>query len=315
MIDFYENLRQKILERMQISLRQVRQILGLGVQEFGDIVGLTRQTINNLETQKNKISPIQYIAICALIDNYIQEKPELIPVITTILHSNNDVITRDMNKSIKSGLFSKKWFMCFPDKLKISKFSSNIIPSIEIEEFNELAKDYRIFLDNTILLDENFQNIIQSLILSMRNNENKFIVPLKVIEEIQEKMMEYNENDINCVKNAMDLLTLLQKEEVIDIRGEKTDINIMRTFISVFTKFKSTTKLAIITCNFKLIEQIKFLNNIYDGFEIVVLTPFEDGEIKKWLKNSIIENNISINDDNNIEDNSIQKLEKWQIID
>ena len=44
---------------MQVSLKQIRQVLGFGVQEFGDLIGLTRQTINNLETQKNKMSSIQ----------------------------------------------------------------------------------------------------------------------------------------------------------------------------------------------------------------------------------------------------------------
>ena len=52
---------------MQVSLKQIRQVLGFGVQEFGDLIGLTRQTINNLETQKNKMSSIQYIAICAAV--------------------------------------------------------------------------------------------------------------------------------------------------------------------------------------------------------------------------------------------------------
>jgi len=65
MIDFYYQLRQRMVDAMQASLKQIRQVLGFGVQEFGDLIGLTRQTINNLETQKNKMSSIQYIAVCA----------------------------------------------------------------------------------------------------------------------------------------------------------------------------------------------------------------------------------------------------------
>ena len=56
LIDFYYQLRQRMVETMQVSLKQIRQVLGFGVQEFGDLIGLTRQTINNLETQKNKRS-------------------------------------------------------------------------------------------------------------------------------------------------------------------------------------------------------------------------------------------------------------------
>ena len=49
MFDFYYQLRQKMIDSMQNSLRQVRQVLGLGVQELSDIVGLSRPTLNNLE--------------------------------------------------------------------------------------------------------------------------------------------------------------------------------------------------------------------------------------------------------------------------
>ena len=85
MIDFYYQLRQRMVDAMQASLKQIRQVLGFGVQEFGDLIGLTRQTINNLETQKNKMSLTQYIAVCAVIDNYVKDKPELLPILSTIL--------------------------------------------------------------------------------------------------------------------------------------------------------------------------------------------------------------------------------------
>ena len=61
MIDFYFQLRQQMIDTMQNSLKQVRQVLGFGVQEFSDIVGLTRQTVNNLENRKNKMSATQYV--------------------------------------------------------------------------------------------------------------------------------------------------------------------------------------------------------------------------------------------------------------
>ena len=84
MIDFYYQLRQRMVETMQVSLKQIRQVLGFGVQEFGDLIGLTRQTINNLETQKNKMSSIQSIARCAGIDQWLKDTPELLPILSTI---------------------------------------------------------------------------------------------------------------------------------------------------------------------------------------------------------------------------------------
>ena len=49
MCDFYYQLRMNMINTMQDSLRQIRQVLDIGVQELANIVGLTRQTINNLK--------------------------------------------------------------------------------------------------------------------------------------------------------------------------------------------------------------------------------------------------------------------------
>lgn len=221
MIDFYFQLRQKMIDTMQVSMKQIRQVLGLGVQEFGDLIGLTRQSINNLETQKNKMSAIQYIAVCAVIDNYVKDKPELLPILSTVLCSNEDVNTINIFETIESGSLLKKWFMCFPDESKIFGFSSDMTSAIANEDFNNIAEKYRIFLDQTVLFDDNFANAIQPLALALKNSGNKFIIPLKVIEAIQHQLMSPNESDVSLAKNGMKLLMGMQNEELIDISGEK----------------------------------------------------------------------------------------------
>ena len=101
MIDFYYQLRQRMVDAMQASLKQIRQVLGFGVQEFGDLIGLTRQTIN-------KMSSIQYIAVCAVIDNCVKDKPELLPILSTILCSNEDESTINVFETIENGSLLKK---------------------------------------------------------------------------------------------------------------------------------------------------------------------------------------------------------------
>ena len=268
MIDFYYHLRQKMITRMQTSLKQIRQVLGFGVQEFSELIGLTRQTINNLETKKNKMSSTQYIAICALIDNYTKDKSELLSAILNILASNdeeyiNDSLDNDVNKS-----FLKEWFLSFPDNSKILNFSIDEISTIEDKYFNEIAENYKIFLDNTILLEESFQNKVQTFAKAMEENNNKFIVPFKVIEDIQRQILASNKN----ITRGINILEELQNKNLIDIRGEVTDIDINSTFLSVFAKFKSLYRLALITNDIKLASQISALNNeSIEGFNILVL--------------------------------------------
>jgi hypothetical protein len=279
MIDFYYHLRQKMITRMQTSLKQIRQVLGFGVQEFSELIGLTRQTINNLETKKNKMSSTQYIAICALIDNYTKDKSELLSAILNILASNdeeyiNDSLDNDVNKS-----FLKEWFLSFPDNSKILNFSIDEISTIEDKYFNEIAENYKIFLDNTILLEESFQNKVQTFAKAMEENNNKFIVPFKVIEDIQRQILASNKN----ITRGINILEEIQNKNLIDIRGEVTDIDINSTFLSVFAKFKSLYRLALITNNLNLASQISVLNNEnIKGFNILLLKYEKNIGIKKW---------------------------------
>lgn len=322
MIDFYYQIRQKMIDIMQASLKQIRQVLGVGVQEFGDLMGLTRQTINNLETQKNKMSSIQYIAVCAVIDNYVKDKPELLHVLSTILCSNEDGNTINIFATIENGSLLKKWFMCFPDDSKIFGFLSDTTSVLVNEDFNNIAENYRVFLDQTVLFEDDFSNAIQPLALALKKSGNKFIIPLKVIEAIQHQLMSSNENDVYRAKNGMKLLMSMQNEKLVDIRGEKNDVNIISTFVSVFAKFKCVNRLAIITCDANLTKQILSLNNdVLGGFNILVLKYSKDNGFQKWEQEDLLdekkEQSILMNDNAELEtkDSSIVGLEGWETID
>lgn len=48
-------LKIEMIDALQISLRVIRQLLGLSAQKLGELIGLTRQTINNLQLGKNQM--------------------------------------------------------------------------------------------------------------------------------------------------------------------------------------------------------------------------------------------------------------------
>ena len=310
-----------MVSTMQASLKQIRQVLGFGVQEFGDLIGLTRQTVNNLETQKNKMSSIQYIAICAVIDNYVKDKPDLLPILSTILCSNEDGSVSSIFETIENGSLLKKWFMCFPDESKIFGFSSDATSSISDEDFNNIAENYRVFLDQSALFENGFSDAIQTLAFALKSTGNKFIVPLIVIEAMQRQMMSSYEDEVCVAQRGMKLLMELQNEELVDIRGEKSDVNTISTFVSVFAKFKCVNRLALITCDCKLAKQIIALNNEeIGGFNILVMKYTKDKGIQKWeledLHNNETEQSTLKNDNQLALDESISGgLKGWDIID
>ncbi len=175
-----------MVNAMQVSLKQVRQVLGLGVQELADRVGLTSSPFN-LETGKIRMSVTQYIAVCAVIDNYVEEKPELLPVLSTILSSHEEEDCRGIFEKIERGFLLKKWFTSFSDQsLGVTKRES---PFVTEGEMRMLAGNCRIFPDRTILCEEGFPRALKVMNRLMQENKAWYVIPVRVVEEIQRQML------------------------------------------------------------------------------------------------------------------------------
>lgn len=56
------------IQRMQDNLLLIRRALGWTAEEFGEQIGVTRQTINNIESGRNKLTKTQYIAMRSVIE-------------------------------------------------------------------------------------------------------------------------------------------------------------------------------------------------------------------------------------------------------
>lgn len=274
-MNFYSQLRKRMIDTMQLSLKQIRQILGLGVQEFSDIVGLTRQSINNLENSKIKMSAVQYIAVCAVIDHFTDSQPELVSVIISILNTNDSLYDNVLFEDLPDNSLLKKWFICFSEDSKIFARGSNDL-------IEELCNNYKIFLDDTALCVISSENQILDLISNMQNKSKRFIIPLRAIESIQNQWLDSEALVKETPRNGMYNLRRLRELGVVEIRGEKSDTNIIATIASVFIKYKVIYRLALITQNPKLAQVIMSLNtDDIGGFNVLVLYV-SDGNIYKW---------------------------------
>lgn len=62
--------------RMQDNLLLIRRTVGWTAEDFGEKIGVTRQTINNIESGRNKLTKTQYIAIRSVLDAEMAQAPE-----------------------------------------------------------------------------------------------------------------------------------------------------------------------------------------------------------------------------------------------
>lgn len=71
--------------RMQENLLLIRRTVGWTAEEFGEKIGVTRQTINNIESGRNKLTKTQYIAMRSVVDAEMIQKPENTEMLKVLL--------------------------------------------------------------------------------------------------------------------------------------------------------------------------------------------------------------------------------------
>jgi len=73
------------IQRMQDNLLLIRRTVGWTAEEFGDQIGVTRQTINNIESGRNKLTKTQYIAMRSVIEAEMVKHPDETQMLRALL--------------------------------------------------------------------------------------------------------------------------------------------------------------------------------------------------------------------------------------
>lgn len=93
------------IQLLQKHLSSIRKIAGWTSEQLGDKIGVTKQTISNLENSKTQMSLTQYIAIRAVLDYEIQTNKEnvvLAQVVEVLLNRNEEFTDEEREKISES---------------------------------------------------------------------------------------------------------------------------------------------------------------------------------------------------------------------
>lgn len=123
------------------------------------------------------------------------------------------------------------------------------------------TKECKIFMDTCSLLHFAVDKFWVNIIPLLRQYHTKIIIPLRAIEELEKHSKNVDKKDL-ATKSMNTLKTLqgLINEDFIEIRGEKTDNFVDNVFQVVFTKFRMTNRLLLITQDKNLAKDISALN-------------------------------------------------------
>lgn len=77
------------LETFRKNLVNIRHILGIPAKELGDRIGVTRQTINNIESGRNQLNLTQFLAIKYVFEHELEVTDAQEKIIRHIINNEN----------------------------------------------------------------------------------------------------------------------------------------------------------------------------------------------------------------------------------
>lgn len=85
------------IKKLQQNLSSIRKIAGWTAETFGEKIGVTKQTISNLENHKTPMNFTQYIAIRSVLDYEINnnKENEVLPKVVMLLLDSDDELDED----------------------------------------------------------------------------------------------------------------------------------------------------------------------------------------------------------------------------
>ncbi len=91
------NNRSREIQRLQQNLSSIRKIAGWNAETLGNKIGVTKQTISNLENRKTTMSFAQYIALRSVLDVEIASNNEndVLPKVVALLLDCDDELDDD----------------------------------------------------------------------------------------------------------------------------------------------------------------------------------------------------------------------------
>lgn len=257
MIDHLWEMRQALIENFQSSMKAIRRLMGYSVVELAEYIGVTRQTINNLENGRAKMSGVQFLSLAAVVDNYIATNEEMYQAIAVILDGSGEGAARRYDTSFSGFSLLRRWFLLFDGAEGELVFDGG--GSLTSARLRRVLRGYKIFLDDTVFLAENAEFFFTGCADSIVEENTRLIVPLRSVEQLQEKILRPECSQFAV--RSLRLLSWMQQKGLVDIRGEESDSNARDTILSVFLKFREMHRLCLITQDRQFAVEILELNN------------------------------------------------------
>lgn len=266
------SLQQARLAFLQGKLRRIRSICGFCGNDLAVLLGVTRQTIANLEMTKTALAPPMLLALAAVLEEYCRKTPEAAPLLDLCMADFPMPPDWSGPKPDAANLASL-WFSAWPEQFSPGAGrESRSIQSFELMEL--VSANFKIFFCPDILLFPAGISRLEDLCALAGDCGNVVNIPGMAFRKIAEDLPHETKTRIAA----------LQHERTLVLRGEEEDPPLASLLLEKFIQLRTKYNLCLVTNDETLAFDILKLNDLKSllGRPILALKLDQAGEIGLW---------------------------------
>ena len=262
-----EEEQKAIVETFQRVMKDVRVELGWTAVQLAAMLNVSRQTISNLETGRQPMSWVQYLALAAITDFATEGKEEQRQRILQIVD--------------QAGV-GNMWYtpMAESGSLLLRALTGVVQEATDPSQaalLTNLAEHYKVFLDADIFFADGAPSFFATFSERLRQSGKQAILPYRAVQEMEKQPSETRRRGMAVARN-------LQLDGCLVIRGESNDPDTHDTIRSVFLKFRSRHKLCLLTQDEAFAHSVLRMNADASrtGYEPIEVYRLENGMLHAY---------------------------------
>ena len=281
MSKYSAKIRACMIRSFSQVLKPVRKVMDLSIKTISEQSGIPEDVLMNIENGKEQLSESNYVALAAVFDNFMSQRVLIEnKILQKILETDYADPTIPAHyaehfKKIEGKPLLYKWFAAFKEPLfQLHKAPNEIFTD---EDLKLLVENYKIFIDETVLEDEDFPLFMARIAPFLKNasdvtGSNVYVrITKDVITKLKETA-QTSSDDLDALKRATEAIMKYKSESLLDIFDAEN-------IEAVFDEYRDRFQFMLITDNRYLAIKINSSQKESRISPILFASIYEDGNI------------------------------------
>lgn len=255
------------IDFIQKNFRKLRSICEWSASDVAEIMGVTRQTINNIELGKTLLSPLQYIGFSAMLEYCRKTRPQI------AAHLDIYLMHFPKSEQVAGANLLAEWFASFPKQFPETSSLKDALRNVQsVDLIEHIVGRCKVFVTPDIF--QGNRKCLEELGTVALRYENPLIVPAKALSQIMPSLNE----------DCRDFVTACRCDGRIRFYGSERDASLAEVITTQILRLRAKYPLCLVTGDQVLAADVQTLGRLQSvpGYDILTARIVNDTYLELW---------------------------------